>query len=59
MGQLVCRYCTGPPVNWLRYAGWLVTTPIIIIHMQSLSGRVGTSHHAILQPKHGSIDDSR
>ena len=28
----------GPPVNWLRYAGWLVTTPILIIHMQSLSG---------------------
>ena len=28
----------GPAVNWLRYAGWLVTTPILIIHMQSLSG---------------------
>ena len=28
----------GKPVNWLRYAGWLVTTPILIIHMQSLSG---------------------
>ena len=23
----------GKPVNWLRYAGWLVTTPILIIHM--------------------------
>ena len=38
----------GPAVNWLRYAGWLVTTPIIIIHMQSLGGVAKLNDQLIL-----------
>ena len=28
----------GTTVFWLRYVGWLVTTPILIVHTTSLVG---------------------